>query len=288
MGKQIVVPIDYSEISKGLIQLADEWALRMSAKLHFLHVNRLPEVSYYPGHFEQVDQRNESKELQLLENYLAPLDIKSDYDNSHEYGTPYFKIVELVESVAADLVIMAAHSHTMLGRLFLGSNTDYVVHHVHCPIYVHRQTKSDLAKIVLVPLDFSEANRTVVEKAVAWAERTESEIHFVHVMTPIDYSYYGAEASWGMGKAELEVTEDQGLEAMEKFLSPMEITVPVKQVVLFGSASYLRILEYQKEIRAGILMLAGHDHTVAGRIFLGSNTDYLLHHVDVPMYVFKS
>ena len=35
-------------------------------------------------------------------------------------------------------------------------------------------------------------------------------------------------------------------------------------------------------------MLAGHDHTVAGRIFLGSNTDYLLHHVDVPMYVFKS
>jgi len=190
--------------------------------------------------------------------------------------------------VAADLVIMAAHSHTMLGRLFLGSNTDYVVHHVHCPIYVHRQTKSDLAKIVLVPLDFSEANRTVVEKAVAWAERTESEIHFVHVMTPIDYSYYGAEASWGMGKAELEVTEDQGLEAMEKFLSPMQITVPVKQVVLFGSASYLRILEYQKEIRAGILMLAGHDHTVAGRIFLGSNTDYLLHHVDVPMYVFKS
>jgi len=288
MGKQIVVPIDYSDISKGLIQLADEWALRMSAKLHFLHVNRLPEVSYYPGHFEQVDQRNESKELQLLENFLAPLDLKAEFDLSHEYGTPYFKIVELVESVAADLVIMAAHSHTMLGRLFLGSNTDYVVHHVHCPIYVHRQTKSDLAKIVLVPLDFSEANRTVVEKAVAWAERTESEIHFVHVMTPIDYSYYGAEASWGMGKAELEVTEDQGLEAMEKFLSPMQITVPVKQVVLFGSASYLRILEYQKEIRAGILMLAGHDHTVAGRIFLGSNTDYLLHHVDVPMYVFKS
>ena len=288
MGKQIVVPIDYSDISKGLIQLADEWALRMSAKLHFLHVNRLPEVSYYPGHFEQVDQRNESKELQLLGNYLAPLHLKADFDLSHEYGTPYFKIVELVESVAADLVIMAAHSHTMLGRLFLGSNTDYVVHHVHCPIYVHRQTKSDLAKIVLVPLDFSEANRTVVEKAVAWAERTESEIHFVHVMTPIDYSYYGAEASWGMGKAELEVTEDQGLEAMEKFLKPMEITVPVKQVVLFGSASYLRILEYQKEIRAGILMLAGHDHTVAGRIFLGSNTDYLLHHVDVPMYVFKS
>ena len=288
MKKQIVVPIDYSVISKGLIQLADEWAARMSAKLHFLHVNRPPEVSYYPGRFEQVDQRNDSKELQLLENYLAPLHIKSEFDISHEYGTPYFKIVELVESVGADLVIMAAHSHTMLGRLFMGSNTDYVVHHVHCPIYVYRQLKPDIAKIVLVPLDFSEANKMVAEKAVAWAERTESEVHFVHVMTPIDYSYYGAEASWGMGKAELDVTEDQGLDAMEKFLSPIQITVPEKRVILFGSTSYLRILEYQKEIRACMLMLAGHDHTVAGRIFLGSNTDYLLHHVDVPMYVYKS
>lgn len=127
---------------------------------------------------------------------LATLNLKSEFDLSHESGTQNFKIVELVESVGKDLVIMAAHSHTMLGRLFMGSNTDYVVHHVHFPIYVHRQTKSDLVKIVLVPLDFSEANRMVVEKAVAWAERTESEVHFVHVMTPLDYSYFCAEATW--------------------------------------------------------------------------------------------
>ncbi|MDE0793819.1 MAG: hypothetical protein OSB08_09265 [SAR324 cluster bacterium] len=24
-----------------------------------------------------------------------------------------------------------------------------------------------------------------------------------------------------------------------------------------------------------------------GRLLLGSNTDYLLHHIDVPMYVYK-
>ena len=67
----------------------------------------------------------------------------------------------------------------------------------------------------------------------------------------------------------------------------MKITVPEKRLVLFGNSSYSRILEYQKEVQAGLLMLAGHDHTVAGRLFLGGNTDYLLHHIDVPMYVYK-
>ncbi|MBC8259844.1 MAG: universal stress protein [SAR324 cluster bacterium] len=288
MEKKIVVPIDYSDVSKDVVLLADEWAGRTSGKLYFLHVSRLPEVSYYPGHFEHIDQRDESKDLLQLEKYLLELKLKSEYELSHDFGTPYLKIVDLVESLAADLVIMAAHSHTMLGRLFLGSITDYVVHHVHCPIYICKKKPEQAKKIVLVPLDFSEANRPVVEQANAWAERTESELHFVHVMIPIDYSYYGAEASWGLGKAELELTEEQGLEAMDKFLDSMKITVPEKRVVLFGNSTYLRIMEYQKEVQSGILMLAGHDHTVAGRLFLGSNTDYLLHHIDVPMYVHKS
>ena len=54
-------------------------------------------------------------------------------------GTPGFEILDLVEREKADLVIMAAHSHTMLGRLFMGSNTDYVVHHIHCPLYVFKK-----------------------------------------------------------------------------------------------------------------------------------------------------
>jgi hypothetical protein len=70
-------------------------------------------------------------------------------------------------------------------------------------------------KIILVPLDFSEANRPVVEKANLWAERTEYELHFMHVLIPVDYSYFGAETSLGLCKAELEMTEEQGMEAME-------------------------------------------------------------------------
>ena len=36
-----------------------------------------------------------------------------------------------------------------------------------------------------------------------------------------------------------------------------------------------------------MMMLVGHDHTVAGHIYLGNNTDYLLHLVDATVYVYK-
>ena len=120
-----------------------------------------------------------------------------------------------------------------------------------------------------------------------WAKRDNAELHFVHVMQPVDYSYYGTESSWGAGKTELVLTEEHGQKAITEFLSEHVINVPYKTVVLFSNSSYLRLLEYQQVTRAMMIMIAGHDHSVAGRIFLGSNTDYLLHHVDIPIYVHK-
>ncbi len=139
----------------------------------------------------------------------------------------------------------------------------------------------------LVPLDFSNANHMLVEIGMEWAERENADLHFFHVMQPVDYSYYGAESSWGVGKAELVLTEEHGQKAITEFLSGHKINVPYKSVVLFSNSSYLRLLEYQQDTNAMLIMIAGHDHSVVGRIFLGSNTDYLLHHVNIPIYVHK-
>lgn len=287
MEKNIIVPIDFSDISKDVALYADQWAQRTKGKLHFLHVSQMPEMSYYPAHFEQADKFDETEQIARLDAFLTPLDLKADREICHEYGTPYYKILDLVEREKADLVIMAAHSHTMLGRLFMGSNTDYVVHHIHCPLYVFKKPEKKTAKIILVPLDFSKANHMLVETGMEWAERENAELHFVHVMQPVDYSYYGAESSWGVGKAELVLTEEHGQKAITEFLSGHKINVPYKSVVLFSNSSYLRLLEYQQDTNAMLIMIAGHDHSVAGRIFLGSNTDYLLHHVNIPIYVHK-
>ena len=60
---------------------------------------------------------------------------------------------------------------------------------------------------------------------------------------------------------------------------------------LVKMATYLMRVSNIAWISAGYQRDTDHDrgawHSVAGRIFLGSNTDYLLHHVNIPIYVHK-
>ena len=74
MEKRIVVPIDYSDVSKDVSLFADKWAVRTTGKLYFLHVSRLPQVSYYPGHFEYLDQRDENEICTHLRIFWGSLD----------------------------------------------------------------------------------------------------------------------------------------------------------------------------------------------------------------------
>jgi nucleotide-binding universal stress UspA family protein len=45
-------------------------------------------------------------------------------------------IVEAAQREAVDLIVMATHARTGLGRLVHGSTTDYVIRHAHVPVLV--------------------------------------------------------------------------------------------------------------------------------------------------------
>jgi len=38
--------------------------------------------------------------------------------------------------------VIGAHDHTALGRLLMGSNTDYLVHNYEGSLYVHKELQS--------------------------------------------------------------------------------------------------------------------------------------------------
>lgn len=48
------------------------------------------------------------------------------------------KIVAFVKKENCDLIVMSAHGRSGLGRVLLGSVTDYVVRHASCPVLVVR------------------------------------------------------------------------------------------------------------------------------------------------------
>lgn len=52
------------------------------------------------------------------------------------YDRPAEVLVEHAKEVGADLIVVGAHHHSLLGRIFQGSTTDGVVHHAPCPVLV--------------------------------------------------------------------------------------------------------------------------------------------------------
>lgn len=280
----ILVPVDYSQISREVVEFADAWASRVGAKLHILHASPILETDYYPGAFEHQTAREDAQEVVRLSSFVKELNLKSEHDLLHLHGTPYLKILDAVRSTSADLVIMAAHSHTLLGRLFLGSNTDYVLHHIHVPVYVYRQSKENAENRLVVPVDLSDASKTLLQQADEVAQREGWELQLLHVVQTVDYSYFGGEVHWVTG---VEITADQAKQALEDFVEPLGLQSPWKAIIKFGNSTYHPILEHCNEVHPKLVMMAGHEHSSMGRLFLGSNTDYVLHHTECPVFVLK-
>lgn len=57
-------------------------------------------------------------------------------------GDPGESIVEAARSEQVDLVVVGSHGRGSMGRFFIGSVSDHVVRHAHCPVLVVRASAS--------------------------------------------------------------------------------------------------------------------------------------------------
>ncbi len=99
-----------------------------------------------------------------FEEQVKALQLSAEWQVVHLFADPADGILKQQEELKPALIIMAAHSHTMMGRLFLGSNTDMVLHQSSSPIFVYKQTERDPQQII-VPLDFSSISEQLLRKA---------------------------------------------------------------------------------------------------------------------------
>ena len=231
-----------------------------------------------------------------LSEFLKRLDLKSKYSINIRSGVIYSQIIEEEQAYQPDLIMMAAHSHTTLARLFLGSNTDYVVHHSINPVFVYRRKDQQEKTSIIVPLDYSEINKEVIKFADKWANRTNARINFIHVSPAPNDVRFSGDYVWIKEAAPADDnrrTDDrirnvslEEKQRLESYIEKQNITAKYNTIIKFGKP-YQEILNFQKEINAKWIMIATHSHTLLNRIFIGSNTDYLLHHSDATMYIYK-
>ncbi len=285
MATRFLIPIDYTDVCKDVIEVADEWGQRVGANLYFIHITTPPSYpeyhypsipSYYDfDHLPEMEAHHEQ-----LKVYLQAFNIQSNYRTIHAFGTPYLKILETAKDIDANQIIMASHSHTLLGRIFLGSNTDYVSNHSECPLFIYKIEEKELSNTILIPLDYSEVNKPVIQLADEWAQKWGAKLHFVHV-----FSTPEAHPKQYLTGDPHAVPDDAGID-LKDYVDSLNLRSQYQYTLAFGKP-YQQILDLQSELNARMIMIAAHSHTFADRLFRGSNTTYLLHHSKCSMYVYK-
>jgi nucleotide-binding universal stress UspA family protein len=60
------------------------------------------------------------------------------FEMRNEFSHPGDYICKVSQEVGASLIIMGTRGMGTLRRTILGSVSDYVIHHAHCPVLVYR------------------------------------------------------------------------------------------------------------------------------------------------------
>ena len=152
--KKILVPVDFSEISEGVVRASAEIAKKWDSEILILHVaqetDHLPTIPA-PSHRELGEKHGLvlPSRSQLLEN--AQLELEGRLEVMARtaadglkvrtvvvWGSPVEQIVRTAGAGDCDLIVMATHGRGGLSRFLLGSVTEQVIRRAPCPVLAIR------------------------------------------------------------------------------------------------------------------------------------------------------
>jgi nucleotide-binding universal stress UspA family protein len=148
MFDKILVAIDGTESGQVIFEQSLALALTNQSNLMLLHVlepesfdtgyigNTHLELapSVFQLHMQQLKERDLAgiRMLRSLEEKADSVGISAEFTQS--LGAPGKIICALAESWDADLIVMGRRGLSGLSEMFLGSVSNYVLHHAHCNV----------------------------------------------------------------------------------------------------------------------------------------------------------
>jgi nucleotide-binding universal stress UspA family protein len=140
----ILLATDGSEEAQLASTTAADLAEKTNSELHVLTVGPdypLYELPEHPAEFEDVLRENRREAKEVLEQQAKRIEESgvSVKETHLREGRADEEIVEVAEEIGAGLIVMGSRGHGRLRRALLGSVSDAVVRHAHCPVTIVRE-----------------------------------------------------------------------------------------------------------------------------------------------------
>jgi nucleotide-binding universal stress UspA family protein len=295
---KILLAVDGSEEAGLAAQAAVELCEKTGSELHVVHVGRgtrhvgdTGPVLLDPRTEELAQERLDQQAQALLDAEVQKIEgLGGSVSRSHLLREhPADQIVRLAEELEARMVVMGSRGRGGIRRALMGSVSEDVVRHAHCPVFVARKFGGETllpARIVLA-VDGSPESDAAASIAAELANSADSELYLVHVAPnthlPYEHWYLAENVESYLEQAKKEARTFLEGQA-ERLRAGTEAQVHAS--LRLGSPE-TAIVEFADEVDAGMVILGSRGLGGIRRALMGGVSDSVVRHARCPVLVVR-
>ena len=287
----VLVPVDYSEASARAVRVAKSVA-GSDSDVTLLYVAQEHDLTLHPLTWiggplpnYHADRLLSGLRQWAKENELGAVNL------AVRKGDPGTQVCEFAEVIGCKLIVVPSHGRHGLSRLLMGSVAERILRHCHCSALVlHRTNEATTVpttpvdffprESVVVPIDLSDASSMAIETAFEVAANRD-KIHIVSIVPELDLSELG---ETGMTSDEDRVNSCR--EYMSRYLTERGYG-SLQTYACVGDPGTM-IVEYAAKVHADLIVMPSHGRHGLERLVLGSTTERVLRHSEVPVLVLRA
>jgi nucleotide-binding universal stress UspA family protein len=293
--RNILVPLDRSEIAEQAVSVAASIARRSGGTLRLVSVNEhLPALAFASDSLEKVRETDEASHKDLAE-YLESIAfaVRDVQDGKVEIavleGSAARALSEYADAHAVDLIVMTTQGRGALGRWLIGSVTDGMLRRVHVPVLLLHPRDPPWAlhfRKLLVALD-GEIEDQVLASAIALGS-LHPPAHYtiarvveppLPVMTPLSPYPILVEPE---RLAYLEAEARTYVEGVSDRLRARGLESSCEVLVGGVATQLLRVAEATP---ADCIVVGTHSRQGLDRLMLGSEAERIVHAAKLPVLI---
>lgn len=145
-SRKVLIPVDGSKNSQNAFEFYIENLLKADDEVLLLHVQQTPNLNAISLH-EPLSLPTEEWATKIKDEVAKSQKLIQHYEmlcEQHKLakktllasGKPGESICQNVKEKAVDMVVMGSRGMNALRRTFVGSVSDYVLHHAHIPVTI--------------------------------------------------------------------------------------------------------------------------------------------------------
>ena len=276
--KKVIVPVDFSDISKHAMNFAAEFCELIDGEILLLYVLEFP-ISQFSITKEANRQAMENfyttkfidsiqADLTSWEKALSEKGVK--VRAALKYGNPFKKITRTIAEEEADYIVMGSKGVSGLKEFLLGSNAARMIRFAQCPVIIIKEEThvSEFNNVVLAT-DGTIEQDEIAQKAKALQSTLGNQLHLVKIKTPYNWL------------EDVQINQQLKNFAERNHLENFTASIENADFVDDGAVAFA------EKKASGLIIIGTHGRTGLSHLLGGSTAETLVNESKIPVMVFK-